>query len=90
MRKEKLSAFYKCLIGKLFLFSSENSINNQSSNFPFQALFGHWYTCFSAYLLLAAVTPSALLSEKLNPGIFIISVKLNNIQQLSIPKTEHK
>ncbi len=45
---------------------------------------------FLLIFCLAAVMPSALLSEKLNPGIFIIFVKLNNKQQLPIPKTGHK
>ena len=54
MRKGKPIRIYKFFIDKLFLFSSENSINNKSSNFPFQTLLSHWHARFSAYLLFGS------------------------------------
>lgn len=51
MRKVVLSAFLHDIVCLLFLLGTENRIHNEPAYFSFQPLFGHGYSCFSAYFL---------------------------------------
>ena len=73
-----------------FLFVSQNRVQYKPAYFSFQSLSGCRQSCLRAYFCFAAVIPTALFQEKLNPRIFICIAISCNTQKLQQPKTTHK